>query len=225
MQENKTIFDIITPVMIGPSSSHTAGACRIGLIASKIYGCDIKKVDFKLFNSFAKTGRGHGTHYALMAGVLGFEPDNPSLKHSFDIAESKGIEFTFTCEENYNLHPNTANITFYNKDGSKFEIEGISTGGGKVKITKINGFSFDINGEYITLILIYKDTPGMIYRVANLIQGQNINIASMHCDRNAKGKAASMGIALDAELPEYAIDILSGINDIYLIRKLDKLKQ
>jgi len=233
MSKNKTLLDIIGPVMIGPSSSHTAGACRIGLMAGKIFGREIKNVEFTLYNSFAKTGFGHGTELALLSGVMGFNPDNPLIKNAFPIAQKKGINYKFYYKENNSVHPNGVDIRFFddgNDDentckkgcGNEINISGVSLGAGEICINKINGYKFDLRGDYVTLILIYKDAPGVVYRVTNLIQNQNVNIASMHCDRNAKGQVASMGIALDNEISEYTMEMLSKINDMYLIRKLEK---
>lgn len=225
MNNNKTLLDIIGPVMIGPSSSHTAGASRIGYMAGKIFGQKLNKVEFTLYNSFAKTGFGHGTELALLAGVMGFFPDDVRIKKSFEIAREKGFEFSFKYKEDYNFHPNAVQIEFFgDKEKDTISVLGASVGAGEIVINKINGYKFDLRGDYTTLILIYKDAPGMVYRVANLIQSQNVNIASMHCDRNAKGQVASMGISLDNEIPDYTMQKLSDINDMYLIRKLDKIR-
>ncbi len=239
MSKNKTLLDIIGPVMIGPSSSHTAGASRIGYMAGKIFGADvsmnqigssctgskIKKVDFTLYNSFAKTGFGHGTELALLGGVIGFLPDDIRIKNSFEIAKNMGLEFNFSYKEDFNFHPNAVEISLVGEDeSSSINVLGTSVGAGEIVINKINGYKFDLRGDYTTLILIYKDAPGVVYRVTSLIQSQNVNIASMHCDRNAKGQVASMGIALDNEISDYTMQKLSEINDMYLIRKLDKIR-
>lgn len=222
MNKNKTLLDIIGPSMIGPSSSHTAGACRIGLMAGRIFGCNIEKVEFTLYNSFAKTGFGHGTELALLGGVMGFYPNNPLIKNAINIAKDKKIDFKFTHKEDVNIHPNGVDIEF-GAENKKVSVSGSSLGAGEICINKINGYKFDLRGDYVTLVLIYKDAPGVVYRVANLIQNQNVNIASMHCDRNAKGQVASMGIALDNEVSEYTMQKLSEINDMYFIRKLEKI--
>lgn len=222
MQKTKTLFDVIGPVIIGPSSSHTAGAVRIGLIAGKIYGKKPKTVRFILYNSFAKTGKGHGTDKGLLGGVMGFNVDDERIKNAFKYALKTGIEFFFENREDYNRHPNSVDIIF---DDGEMKISGNSVGAGEVLVNKINNYSFNISGDYPTLILIYKDKPGMVYRVSALIQGQDVNIASMHCDRNAKGEEASMGISLDSPLPEYIINELNKIDEIYLIRNIEALEQ
>ena len=222
MEKTKTLFDVIGPVIIGPSSSHTAGAVRIGLLAGKIYGEKPLEVKFTLYNSFAKTGKGHGTDKGLLGGVLGFDVDNENIKHSFDIAKQRDVKYEYLYLEDSSRHPNSVDISF---DNGKMEISGDSVGAGEVCINKINGYNFNINGDYDTLILIYKDKPGMVYRVTALIQGQDVNIASMHCDRHDKGKEASMGICLDTPLPEYIIRKLHEIEEIYLIRNIEAFKQ
>ncbi len=225
MEKVKTLFDVIGPVMIGPSSSHTAGAVRIGLLAGKIFGEIPQKVSFKLYNSFAKTGRGHGTDKGLLGGVLGMDVDSESIKKSFDIANKLNVEYNFEYLEDYNRHPNSVDIILQGKNIEKMKISGISKGAGEVAVTKINGYNFNINGDYDTLVLIYKDKPGMIYKVTALIQSANLNIASMHCDRNAKGQEASMGICLDGGISNEIFDKLEQIEEVYLIRNIEMLKK
>lgn len=225
MEKAKTLFDVIGPVIIGPSSSHTAGAVRIGLLAGKIFGEKPQKVKFKLFNSFSKTGKGHGTDKGLLGGVLGFDVDDSGIKTAFALAQKLEVEYEFEYLEDYNRHPNSVDIILEADNAKKMEISGISVGAGEVCITKINGYKFNINGDFNTLVLIYKDKPGMVYRVTALINGQNLNIASMHCDRNAKGEEASMGICLDGEMPDYVINELEKVEEMYLIRNVEPLKQ
>ncbi len=224
MQNKKTILDILGPIMIGPSSSHTAGACRLGLIAGKIFGSTPKKVVFNLYNSFVKTGMGHGTQMALLAGILGFDVDSVDIKNSFEIAKNKNIEFEFNNFEDYNRHPNSADFIIEGENSEKIVVKGCSIGAGEILIEEINGFLFNFKGDYNTLLLMYKDVPGMIYRVANLIQSQNINIASMNCDRAAKGLGASMGICLDSKLTSDLFEKIKEIDGIYLIRYIERLK-
>lgn len=219
MQKTKSLFDVIGPVIIGPSSSHTAGAVRLGLVAGRIFGEKPQKVKFVLYNSFAKTGKGHGTDKGILGGVLGFNVDDERIKESFEIADKAGICYEFEFREDSNRHPNTVEI-FLENENLQLKISGYSVGAGEILINKINDYSFNINGDYNTLVLIYKDKPGMVYRVSALIQGQNVNIATMHCDRNARGERASMGIALDAPLPDYVINELSKIDEMYLIRNI-----
>lgn len=223
MQKTKTLFDVIGPVIIGPSSSHTAGAVRLGLLAGKIYGEKPKNVKFILYNSFAKTGKGHGTDKGLLGGVLGLNVDDERIKNAYEIAKNEGIEYEFEFREDYNRHPNAVDIEF--EAPVKMKVSGNSLGAGEVVINKINGYNFNINGDFPTLVLIYRDKPGMVYRVSALIQHQDVNIATMHCDRNAKGEEASMGICLDSPLPDYVIKELQKIDEIYLIRNIEAIEE
>ncbi|MBE7702976.1 MAG: L-serine ammonia-lyase, iron-sulfur-dependent, subunit beta [Cyanobacteria bacterium SIG28] len=220
--KKKTLFDVIGPIIIGPSSSHTAGAARLGYLAGKIYGELPKKIHFKLYNSFAKTGKGHGTDKGLLGGVIGLSVDNPQIRNVFELAKQSNIDFSFEFLENFSRHPNSVDFIFDGNNG-KMEISGASLGGGDVIIDAINGYKFNINGNYPTLLLIYKDKPGMIYNVTVLIQKQNINIASMNCQRKARGEEASMAIYLDSPLNEETLKELSKIDEIYFIRSLEEI--
>ena len=214
----KTLFDVISPIMVGPSSSHTAGAIRLGLMARNIYSKPVKKVYFKLYNSFAQTGFGHGTQKGLFAGILGHNVSDKEIKNIFDIV--KDVEYRFEYADDLSRHPNSVDIVI-NDD---MKISGESIGAGEIRITEINGFSVRISGNYHTILLMYKDKPGMISTVSNIIQAENINIASLHCDRNEKGGTASMYIALDVFAPDEIVKKISEIPDVYYatqIRKLD----
>lgn len=216
--KTKNLFDVISPIMVGPSSSHTAGAIRLGLMARNIYSKPIKKVWFKLYNSFAQTGFGHGTQKGLFAGILGYSVSDTRIKDIFDIV--KDIEYKFEYAEDLSRHPNSVDIVI----NDEMSISGDSIGAGEIKITEINGFSVSISGNYHTILLMYKDKPGMISTVSSIIQSEGINIASLHCDRNEKGGTASMYIALDLYAPENVVNKISEIGDVYYttqIRKLD----
>ncbi|MCR5265846.1 MAG: L-serine ammonia-lyase, iron-sulfur-dependent subunit beta [Cyanobacteria bacterium RUI128] len=214
----KTLFDVISPIMVGPSSSHTAGAIRLGLMARNIYSKPVKKVLFRLYNSFAQTGLGHGTQKGLLAGVLGYGVSDTNIKNIFDIV--KDVEYEFEYADDLSRHPNSVDINI----NDEMKISGESVGAGEIKITSINGFSVSISGNYHTILLMYKDKPGMISTVSNIIQSQNINIASLHCDRNEKGGTASMYIALDVEASDNIVNIISGIDDVYYTTQIRKLE-
>jgi len=216
--KQKTLFDVISPIMVGPSSSHTAGAIRLGLMAKNIYSKPVKKVDFTLYNSFAQTGFGHGTQKGLFAGILGYSVSDKRIKNIFDIV--KDIEYSYSYADDLSRHPNSVDIVI----NDEMKISGDSVGAGEIKITEINGFSVSISGNYHTILLMYKDKPGMISTVSNIIQSENINIASLHCDRNEKGGTASMYIALDVPAPNSVMKKIETIEDVYYttqIRKLD----
>ena len=214
--KTKGLFDVISPIMIGPSSSHTAGAIRLGLIARTIYNAPIKKVSFTLYNSFAQTGKGHGTDKGLLAGIMGCHVDDVRTKNIFSITD---IEYEFHFAEDLSRHPNSVDI----KINDDMMISGCSIGAGEIRITEINGFSVNLAGQYHTILLMYKDKPGMISTVSKFVQDRNINIASLHCDRNEKGGVASMYLALDAEPQEEIVDDIKNINDVYFVTKVRKL--
>ncbi len=219
---NPTIIDIISPVMAGPSSSHTAGAVRLGLLARNVYNSKFDKVSFKLYNSYAQTGKGHGTDKGLLAGLLGFGVDDKRIKNIFDTPEAKNIKYEFEFLEDFNRHPNAVDFIF---DGDlHFEISGNSIGAGEIELTKINGFQTKLDGKYNTLLLIYEDKPGVISFVTKIIQENKVNIASLYCNRNAKGKDASMSICMDGELFEDQIEKIQELDDIYVIRYIKKLE-
>ena len=214
--KTKGLFDVISPIMIGPSSSHTAGAIRLGLMARTIYNAPIKKVSFTLYNSFAQTGKGHGTDKGLLAGIMGCHVDDVRTKNIFSITD---IEYEFHFAEDLSRHPNSVDI----KINDDMMISGCSIGAGEIRITEINGFSVNLAGQYHTILLMYKDKPGMISTVSKFVQDRNINIASLHCDRNEKGGVASMYLALDAEPQEEIVDDIKNISDVYFVTKVRKL--
>lgn len=220
--KQSSLFDIISPIMVGPSSSHTAGAVRLGLLARNIYGTTPKKVTFKLYNSYAQTGKGHGTDKGLLAGVLGFSVDDVRIKDIFNSPEAKEIKYSFEYLEDFNRHPNAVDFIF--EGTQKMTISGTSIGAGNIRIRQINGFSVKLSGEYNSLILIYKDKPGMLSKVSGLIQAAGVNIASLTCDRTAKGEEASMCVCLDVALNYSVIEKIKQFDDVYLVRHVGKLE-
>lgn len=219
--KKSTLFDIISPVMIGPSSSHTAGAVRLGLIARNIYKNTPKKVIFKLYNSYAHTGKGHGTEKGLLAGVLGLAVDDRRIKNIFESDLAKQIEYEFEYADNFKYHPNAVDITF--KGDSDMFISGESVGAGEIKITRINDFNVKLTGKYNTIILVYKDMPGMISQVSSILQYHNINIASLICDRSGKGREASMIISVDGNINDEIIACIEEIQEVYFVSYVEKL--
>lgn len=216
--EQKSLFSVISPIMVGPSSSHTAGAVRLGLMARNIYKNDFKKVSFVLYNSFATTGFGHGTDKGLLAGVLGYHVDDPIIKDIFD--KVKNIEYSYGYAEDISRHPNSVDITF----DDKMTVSGDSVGAGEIRINCIDGFSVNIDGTYDTLLLMYKDRPGMISAVSDIIQKQKVNIASLHCDRDSKGGIASMYLALDIPVGDDVVEKVRQIKDVFFVTNIRKLK-
>ncbi len=220
--KKSTLFDIISPVMIGPSSSHTAGAVRLGLLAKNIYKNTPKKVVFKLYNSYAHTGKGHGTEKGLLAGVLGLSVEDRRIKNIFESDIAKKIDYSFEYYDNFKYHPNAVEMIF---DGeNKMFIAGESVGAGEVAIRKIDDFNVKLTGKYNTLILVYKDMPGMISQVTSILQSKNINIASLICDRNAKGKEASMIISIDGNIDSSVVETVEEIPEVYFVSYVEKLE-
>jgi L-serine dehydratase len=217
-----SIIDIISPIMAGPSSSHTAGAVRLGLLARNIYNAKPDKITFKLYNSYALTGKGHGTDKGLLAGVLGFSVDDERIKNIFETEEVKSINYNFEFLQDFNRHPNAVDFIF--EGGLNFSISGDSVGAGEILVTKINNFSVNLSGKYNTILLVYDDKPGVISKVTGLIQEDNVNIASLHCDRSGKGKDASICICIDGDLSKNCLKNLSELKDMYIVRYIRKLE-
>lgn len=207
----QSVFDIIGPIMVGPSSSHTAGAIRISNIARELFGKEPKKIIITLYGSFAKTYKGHGTDVALVGGLLNFNTDDCRIKNSIEIADSKGIELNFIVSEEKPVHPNTARIEL-EADGEKFEIMGISLGGGKVNISEINGYKIKLTEDSTVLLVFHEDRAGLIASVANVLGHYNINIGYMEVARKEKGSIALMLIETDNLVNNEIILTLKEIN-------------
>lgn len=220
--KQSSLFDVISPIMVGPSSSHTAGAVRLGILALNIYGAIPKKVTFRLYNSYAQTGRGHGTDKGLLAGILGFSVDDTRIKDIFNAPEAKQVEYKFEFLEDFNRHPNA--VDFIIEGTQKVIVSGNSVGAGNVEITNINNFAVSLTGEYNSVVLIYKDRPGILSKVSGLIQNEGINIAALTCERSAKGEEASICMSLDGALDYSLIEKIKRIDDMYLVRHVAKLE-
>lgn len=218
--KQSTIIDIISPIMAGPSSSHTAGAIRLGLMTKNIYNGKIKSVTFRLYNSFALTGKGHGTDKGLLAGLLGLAVDDSRIKNIFNSDIAKQFDYNYEYAQDFNRHPNAVDFTIDGENG-RMIISGESVGAGEIAIRKINDFTVKLTGKYNTLLLIYKDVPNMIARVTNAI---HINIASLNCDRYAKGEEASMSICLDGSVDDKVLDFLKNIKNVYFVSYIRKLE-
>lgn len=221
--KKSTLFDIISPIMIGPSSSHTAGAVRLGLLAKNIYKNTPKKVIFKLYNSYAHTGKGHGTEKGLLAGVLGLGVDDRRIKDIFESNLAKSIDYEFQYADNFKYHPNAVEMIFKGEKNT-MRICGESVGAGEIAIRKINDFNVKLTGKYNTLILVYKDKPGMISQVTTLLQSKNINIASLNCDRSGKGQEASMIISVDGNIDSSVVESVEKIPEVYFVSYVEKLE-
>lgn len=220
---NIGIFDVLGPIMIGPSSSHTAGAARLGKIARTIVNKPIKDVTFLLHGSFKETYKGHGTDRALVAGILGMMPDDERLRDALLIAEKEGLEVHFLPADLGQVHPNTVKILMTDCDDINWEVLGSSIGGGLVEIYEINGNKVKITGEYPTIITYHDDIPGTVSKVSTLFYDNDINIAHMTLVRSQKGKDATMTFEVDNNVSEEliaAIKAVEGVNRVILINSL-----
>ena len=220
---NIGIFDVLGPIMIGPSSSHTAGAARLGKIARTIVNKPIKDVTFLLHGSFKETYKGHVTDRALVAGILGMMPDDERLRDALLIAEKEGLEVHFLPADLGQVHPNTVKILMTDCDDINWEVLGSSIGGGLVEIYEINGNKVKITGEYPTIITCHDDIPGTVSKVSTLFYDNDINIAHMTLVRSQKGKDATMTFEVDNNVSEEliaAIKAVEGVNRVILINSL-----
>ncbi len=218
-----SLFDIIGPIMIGPSSSHTAGACRIGYVARNIIKRNVTDVTFKLYGSFGKTYKGHGTNIALLGGFLGFKQDDRRIVDSFNIAKSRGINFEFISDAEETEHPNTVVIKAKSVDLKDWEIKGVSIGGGKVVIKSINGIDIHYTGEFNTIVTHHKDNPGMVALIAGVLAKDKINIANMRLFREEKGKKAICIIENDEFVSEQVVEDLNKIDGMLYVNLIEKV--
>ena len=215
------VFDIIGPVMIGPSSSHTAGAVRLGYVARTILGEEPVKAVIQLSGSFAQTYRGHGTDKALIAGILGFLPDDVRIRDSLDHAVKMGLDYAFLEENIPNAHPNTARITLTGTNGETVTVQGASVGGGNILVDELNGMAVHVTGQSNTLVVLHKDKPGAIAAVTNFMAYSGVNIGSFRLARPQKGGTAVMTIEVDGDIPDVLIEtlgVLPNIIHVVLIR-------
>lgn len=216
-----SVFDILGPVMIGPSSSHTAGAARLGKVAREIAGDNFDNVCFYLHGSFAKTYKGHGTDRALVAGVLGMDPSDERIKYSFQIAEEKGIKIKFIETDLGYAHPNTVKIVFQNKYRDTFYVTGSSIGGGSILITDIDGNKVEFTGDLPTLLLKYKDRKGTISKISTILSSNDINIATMKVTRERN--IATMVVETDTLANKNAIEEISKNEDVFYIKTINPI--
>jgi L-serine dehydratase len=210
----RSVFDIIGPVMVGPSSSHTAGAARIGKVIRTIFGEQPDSVDIYLYESFAKTYRGHGTDVALVGGLLGMEPDDANLANSLKIAYEKHMEVLFVPRSEKAEHPNSVKMLL--KRGERqMTVTGISIGGGNIQISELNGFKISLTLGTPTFIIVHQDVPGMIAKVTNTLSEAGINIGTMTVTREAKGDRAIMIIEVDDPKADAVVPKLKAIDYLY----------
>lgn len=208
------LFDIIGPVMVGPSSSHTAGAVRIGYIAGRLLGEPVKQAEILLHGSFLATGKGHGTDRALVAGLLGMQTDDERIPNSFQIARESGMEVRFGAVELRDAHPNSVQLLLTGVGGKKLDVVAASLGGGRIKVCSLNGMEANFTAEYPTLIVRNMDKPGIVNEVTAALACENINIATMQLYRDKRGSNAVMILECDGEIPKKAVEMLCHISGI-----------
>ncbi len=211
-----SVFDIIGPNMIGPSSSHTAGALRIARLARNMVKKSIKEVRFILYGSFARTYQGHGTDRALVAGMLGFDTEDYRIKESFSYAKAAGLHYIFeTNVIKQDVHPNTVDIIITDRGGEETAVTGVSIGGGRAVIKRINGVDIDLSGDYHTLVIRHRDLPGVVAGVTNILSQFNINIAFMKLYRENKGTIAYSIIETDQPIDADLIEKIEELNSVF----------
>ncbi|WP_339202182.1 L-serine ammonia-lyase, iron-sulfur-dependent subunit beta [Peribacillus sp. FSL P2-0133] len=209
----RSAFDIIGPVMIGPSSSHTAGAARIGRVARTLFGKQPKKAIISLYGSFAKTFRGHGTDVAVVGGILDFDTDDERIPASLTIAEEAGMVVTFTIEDTVMDHPNTVKIRLFDED-KELELVGISIGGGTIEITELNTFKLKLSGENPAILVVHNDVFGIISSVSTVLANHEINIGHMEVSRKEKGQMALMVIEVDQKIKGDVMKEIEGLENV-----------
>ena len=217
------VFDIIGPVMIGPSSSHTAGAVRLGRIARKLLGEDAVDAQIDLSGSFAQTYRGHGTDKALVAGIMGMDSDDERIRRSLELARERGLTVTFRETNIPGAHPNTARIALTGVNGARALVQGASVGGGNILVSNINGMAVDFTGQYTTILVRHLDKPGAIAAVTQFMAESRLNIGNFRLSREYRGGEAMMTIEVDGEVSDAFMDELRALGPVQsaiLIRAL-----
>ena len=220
-----SLLDIIGPVMVGPSSSHTAGACRLGLLARCLVGGTPDRARIELHGSFARTGEGHGTDKAIVGGLMGFRPDDERIRDALGIAEGEGLDYRFektTLGEETEVHPNTVRITIERGDRSSVMV-GSSLGAGRVLVTEIDGYPVEVTGNYHTIVLVAEDVPGSVARIATILSDDGINIATLRLTRKQRGGDAFMVIEVDEQPDEKVRTDIRALPWVRWAFRLDKV--
>lgn len=213
------IFDIIGPVMVGPSSSHTAGAVRLGNAALAILGEPVTKAVIGLHGSFAQTGQGHGTDLALVAGLMGWATDDLRIPQAFAHAQQAGLNYLFTqINAGDAAHPNFVNFQLTGQTGRNCQVAGASIGGGRVMISEVDGFLLEFTGEFPTILTLHEDRPGAIAEVTGILSRRGVNIAQMRVFRRHKGGLASMVLETDQPVADEDIAAVNGLAVIHAVR-------
>ena len=214
------LLDIVGPVMVGPSSSHTAGAVKIGLVSRKLMGERITNADIYFHGSFLSTGKGHGTDRAILAGLLGYGVDDPIIPHSFEAAQKAGLHYSMKGIDLGEVHPNSVKMFLTGESGKELEIVAASIGGGRIQICELDGLTAIFSGDYPTLIVHNVDQPGHVTEVTSMLAHKSVNIATMQLYRKSRGGDAVMVIECDQEVPAEAIRWLSHLEGIVKVTYL-----
>ena len=220
-----SLLDIIGPVMVGPSSSHTAGACRLGLLARGLVGGTPERAVIELHGSFARTGEGHGTDKAIVGGLMGFRPDDERLREALDIAEREGLDYHFektTLGEENVVHPNTVRLTV-ERIGRRSVMTGSSLGAGRVLVTEIDGYPVEVTGNYHTIVLVAGDVKGSIAAITHLLSAFDLNIATLRVSRQQRGGDAFMVYELDEPPDERVRDVIRALPWVKWAFRLDRV--
>lgn len=220
MTRQRSLFDIVGPVMIGPSSSHTAGAVRLGLLARAVFGGLPDAASIGLHGSFASTGRGHGTDLALVAGLLGFEPDDPRIRDAMRLAADSGLSVSFDEADLGEVHPNSARFDLTDAAGRTMRVVGSSLGGGDVVVSALDDFDVEMTGELPTLLVEHQDRPGEIAAVTAILAEEHVNVASMRVAREARGARAMMLIETDAPVSDGAAARIADAPGVSAVRRV-----
>ena len=216
------IFDILGPVMVGPSSSHTAGAVRIGRMARTLLGAEVVRADIGLHGSFAQTGQGHGTDRALVAGLLGMRPDDLGIPESFAIAANRGLAFRFHTISLRDAHPNTAVLTAESADGRKLTLQAASTGGGRIRVDRLDGVEVNFTGMFNTLVIRHQDVAGELSRILNELSVGGINIANMRLSRDRRGGDGLTVVETDQRVSADTLERLRAVYGVQTVTYYEK---
>lgn len=216
------IFDMMGPVMVGPSSSHTAGAARIGNMGRTLLGEEVARADIGLHGSFAETGFGHGTDRALLAGLLGMKPDDLRIPNAYDEANRAGMAYSFRTVELRDAHPNTALLELTGKSGKKLTLQASSIGGGAIVVNKIDGIDVNFTGDFNTLIVRNQDESGSVAAITSILSQVHINVANMSVNRHRRGGDALMVIETDQHIKPRQVEFLSELPGILSVTYYDK---
>lgn len=216
------IFDMMGPVMVGPSSSHTAGAARIGNMGRTLLGEEVARADIGLHGSFAETGFGHGTDRALLAGLLGMKPDDLRIPNAYEEANRAGMAYSFRTVELRDAHPNTALLELTGKSGKQLTLQASSIGGGAIVVNKIDGIDVNFTGDFNTLIVRNQDESGSVAAITSSLSQVHINVANMSVNRHRRGGDALMVIETDQHIKPRQVEFLSELPGILSVTYYDK---